>query len=163
MKELNTDFYIPLVTLKVCREKLVPFGLDGRYNYPESIAKIGQTLIGDSDKECMLVVNLDSQCYPVSVECICVGRTNRANVELRNVITSSLMSGGCCAIVLIHNHVSGGEIIPSNTDWNFTKRVMEACDFMGIQLLDHVIVNHKDFYSMKENEKWEEMKNGSKC
>lgn len=53
MKEINTDFNVPQVTLKLCKEKLVPYGLDGVFNIPESIAKVGRTIIDDADKECM--------------------------------------------------------------------------------------------------------------
>lgn len=157
MKELNTDFYVPLVTLKVCKEKLVPYGLDGCFDMPESIEKIARTIIGDSDKECMLVINLDTKCHPVAVECIAVGRTNMARIEMRDVIKSSLLSNST-AIILAHNHPSMGSIIPSRDDFQLTKRVMDACAFMGIHLLDHIIVNHDEFYSMKDSGKWEEMR-----
>ena len=155
MKEINTDFYVPLVTLKLCKEKLVPYGLEGRFCLPECIAKIGRTIIGDADKECMLVVSLDAKCHPLAVECIAVGRCNNARVEMRDVIKSTLLSNAT-AIVLLHNHPSS-DITPSEEDLSFTKRVKEATDFVGMTLLDHVIIGscNEEFYSMKESEEWE--------
>lgn len=157
MKELNTDFYVPLVTLKVCREKLVPYGLNGIYNVPASIAKIGRTIIGDSDKECMLVISLDAKCHPLAVECIAVGRTNTARIEMKDVMKNCLLTNAT-ALALVHNHPSA-DTQPSDDDWRFTRHVKEATDFMGFSLLDHIIIGSgtDEFYSMKDNEKWEEM------
>lgn len=156
MKELNTDFYVPLVTLKLCKEKLVPYGLDGVFNMPESIAKIGRTIIGDADKECMLVINLDAKCHPLAVECIAIGRTNTARIEMRDVMKSSLLSNAT-AIVLCHNHPSS-DTTPSDEDWRFTRNVKAATDFIGLSLLDHIIVgSNREFCSMKDCIEWEEM------
>ena len=39
----------------------------------------------------------------------------------------------------------------NDADWDFTKRLSEAGNVLGIPLLDHVIVTDRSFYSLKEN------------
>ncbi|MDU3086006.1 MAG: JAB domain-containing protein, partial [Streptococcus mitis] len=39
---------------------------------------------------------------------------------------------------------------PSRNDDHVTKLVKEACDLMGIVLLDHLIVSHSSYFSYRE-------------
>ena len=52
------------------------------------------------------------------------------------------------SIILIHNH-PGGSVEPSKEDINITKRIKEAGDIIGIDLLDHVIITEDNFSSLK--------------
>ena len=52
----------------------------------------------------------------------------------------------------MHNHPSM-DIKPSNADTLMTNQLINACNFVGIPLLDHIITNTKDYYSFfKESE-----------
>ena len=53
------------------------------------------------------------------------------------------------AIVLIHNHPSGNAN-PSQMDKNMTHMVYEACETMGIKLIDHIIIGANCYYSFAE-------------
>ncbi|KYF34647.1 DNA repair protein RadC [Streptococcus mitis] len=50
---------------------------------------------------------------------------------------------------MVHNHPSGA-VAPSRNDDHVTKLVKEACDLMGIVLLDHLIVSHSSYFSYRE-------------
>ena len=52
-------------------------------------------------------------------------------------------------IVLVHNHPSG-TLEPSPEDQEFTQAVRQACELMGIDLYDHLIVTDKGFCSFRE-------------
>ena len=66
------------------------------------------------------------------------GRLTRAGVEPRQVVKEGLL---CDAngFILFHTHPSG-DPSPSTEDLTFTKRVAEAGELLGVQLLDHLIV-----------------------
>ena len=51
--------------------------------------------------------------------------------------------------ILAHNHPSG-DPQPSTDDVALTARVKVAAEFMGIDLLDHVIIGHGQAYSFKQ-------------
>lgn len=53
------------------------------------------------------------------------------------------------AIVLAHNHPSG-DPKPSQEDIRATKQLIEAGNYVGIKVLDHIIIGDGIFYSLKE-------------
>jgi DNA repair protein RadC len=53
-------------------------------------------------------------------------------------------------MVLIHNHPSL-DAQPSPQDILLTKRIMEGCAWVDIELYDHVIVTKKEMFSMRAN------------
>ena len=53
------------------------------------------------------------------------------------------------AIVIIHNHPSG-DPTPSPEDAAMTRRLAEAGKLLNIDVLDHVVIGHGRYVSMKE-------------
>jgi DNA repair protein RadC len=53
-------------------------------------------------------------------------------------------------IIVCHNHPSGN-LNPSESDTRITQKIKEACTLMDIQLLDHLIITDKDYYSFADN------------
>ena len=53
-------------------------------------------------------------------------------------------------IILCHNHPSGN-LNPSESDTKITHKIKEAGSLMDIQLLDHLIISDKDYYSFADN------------
>jgi DNA repair protein RadC len=51
------------------------------------------------------------------------------------------------SVILAHNHPSG-DASPSEEDVEITKRLQEAGEIMGIELVDHLVVTDKDFKSI---------------
>jgi DNA repair protein RadC len=52
-------------------------------------------------------------------------------------------------IILIHNHPSGN-LKPSNSDIHLTKRLTDAGKMLEIQVLDHLIITDKGYYSFAD-------------
>jgi DNA repair protein RadC len=55
----------------------------------------------------------------------------------------------CPAIVVVHNHPSG-DPSPSPEDVEVTKQIVEAGKLLDIEVLDHLIVAHARFISLRE-------------
>jgi DNA repair protein RadC len=53
-------------------------------------------------------------------------------------------------IIIGHNHPSGN-LSPSESDSRITQKIKEAGTMMDIQLLDHLIITDKDYYSFADN------------
>lgn len=53
-------------------------------------------------------------------------------------------------IIVCHNHPSGN-LNPSESDSKITQKIKEAGNLMDIQLLDHIIISDRDYYSFADN------------
>jgi DNA repair protein RadC len=53
------------------------------------------------------------------------------------------------ALVLFHNHPSGN-LKPSGADLDITKKIIEAGKFMDISVLDHLIIGHNKYLSLRD-------------
>jgi DNA repair protein RadC len=53
-------------------------------------------------------------------------------------------------IIVAHNHPSGN-LNPSESDTKITQKIKEAGNLMDIQLLDHLIITDKEYYSFADN------------
>jgi len=55
------------------------------------------------------------------------------------------------SIILVHNHPSG-ICKPSHQDISITKNIREACKFIDVQVLDHIIIGaENNYYSFADN------------
>ncbi|RYG50791.1 MAG: hypothetical protein EOO01_09885 [Chitinophagaceae bacterium] len=63
------------------------------------------------------------------------------------------------SIVVAHNHPSG-LLRPSRADKEGTAKLVEASRFLGIRLLDHLIISEKGFYSFLDEGEFEKMEVG---
>ena len=77
-----------------------------------------------------------------------IGTVNRSIAEPREILHYALKHMAT-SIILAHNHPSGA-VFPSKNDDEVTQRVLEACEVMGLTLLDHLIVSEENYYSYRE-------------
>jgi DNA repair protein RadC len=55
------------------------------------------------------------------------------------------------ALIVAHNHPSG-DPSPSPEDINVTRQLVKAGSLLDIKVLDHVIIGHQRYVSMKERQ-----------
>lgn len=81
------------------------------------------------------------------------------NINQRSII-GALLKSDARYIVLSHNHTNG-LAVPSEKDIIATERIYEIANFVGVELLDHIIVADNDFVSMRVNcrQSWMKPKN----
>ena len=79
------------------------------------------------------------------------GGVNETVVDIRLILQSAIL-GNASNIILCHNHPSGA-LYPSPQDSVITKKVKQACEFMNIQLLDHLILTSESYYSFADEGK----------
>jgi DNA repair protein RadC len=116
---------------------------------PEDGAKVAATFIGDEDREVFFVMCLNTKNRIVAVHRCHVGGLNASIVMPREVFKSAILNN-CASIIVSHQHPSQ-DVTPSREDIDVTKRLVEAGKILGIEVLDHLIVNSSaDYYSLKE-------------
>ena len=103
----------------------------------------------DSRTENVLVLCLDTK-YKV-LDCRPVGRGGITSAEfsMREVAQIALQRNASF-VVLAHNHTSG-IALPSAEDKDVTKKVQEILGYVGVRLIDHIIVAGDDFISLADD------------
>ncbi|MGI5912118.1 MAG: RadC family protein [Syntrophomonadaceae bacterium] len=99
------------------------------------------------DREHFRVMYLDRKGGLLVMEDISVGGLNSSIVHPREVFKTAVKKSAA-SMILIHNHPTG-DPTPSKEDIEITRRLMEAGQLMGIEVLDHVIIGEKKYCSLK--------------
>lgn len=106
-----------------------------------------QGLLTGCTKEVFLVVLLDAKNRPLRTERISEGCLTWSVVHPREVFGPAVREGAG-AIVVAHNHPSG-DPRPSRQDLAVTERLVRVGETLGIPLLDHVVLGHEAFVSLR--------------
>lgn len=139
-----------------------------RYN----IEKLGDRLVirGASD----IFQFMQPKAAPLAVEHIWIILLNRTNAvidcltvsqggssatvfDLKTILRSVLLTPGIESVIMVHNHPSGS-LKPSPQDDDITRRLTRGCEYLGLRMLDHVIVTQDGFYSYSDEGRLEAMK-----
>jgi len=107
--------------------------------------------IGSEDRERFLSIFLDVKNAVIGLEEVSVGTLSCSLIHPREVFKAAILSNPV-GIILAHNHPSG-DPEPSKEDIEITKRLVKASKIMGIEILDHIIIGHDDYRSLKEEGK----------
>jgi DNA repair protein RadC len=114
---------------------------------PEVAIKAARSQLKGKKKEHFLVLCLDTRNHLINTHQVSVGSLDCSIVHPREVFKEAISS--CAAsVIFVHNHPSG-DPTPSEDDIKLTKRLIEASEIIGIEVLDHIIVCDKDHLSMK--------------
>jgi len=65
------------------------------------------------------------------------------------MIFSAALTAGASSIILCHNHPSGN-LKPSQSDIDLTRKVRDAGKLLEIQLIDHIILTRDHHYSFQD-------------
>ncbi|MHC1714805.1 MAG: DNA repair protein RadC [Acidaminococcaceae bacterium] len=100
-------------------------------------------------KEHFLVVLLNSKNKVLDIEQISEGSLNSSVVHPREVFAPAVLHHAA-AILTAHNHPSG-DPTPSKEDKDLTNTLVQAGKYMGIPVLDHIIIGDAKYFSFKEH------------
>lgn len=115
---------------------------------PQDAGKLAIHLIGDSDREHFLVICLNTKMNVTAVHIAHTGSLNASIVSIREVFKAAILNNAS-SIILSHNHPSYS-LTPSPEDLDVTNRLVESGHLLGIDVVDHLIVNNKSSLSLKE-------------
>ena len=100
-------------------------------------------------KEHFLVVLLNSKNKVLEIKQISEGSLNSSVVHPREVFAPAVLHHAA-AILTAHNHPSG-DPTPSKEDKDLTNTLVQAGKYMGIPVLDHIIIGDAKYFSFKEH------------
>ena len=99
-------------------------------------------------KEHFQILMLNTKNHLLGVETVSIGSLNSSIVHPRELFKTAIKKSAA-AIILAHNHPSG-DATPSGEDIEVTKRIKNAGNILGIDVLDHIIIGENCYYSFKE-------------
>lgn len=103
----------------------------------------------ERNREHFWTISLDSAHHILNIELVSLGTIKMTLVEPMEILSIPLQKKAV-NIVLVHNHPSG-KLVPSEGDKKTTDRLIQACRIMDIQILDHLIISEKDYYSFADS------------
>lgn len=116
-------------------------------NGPESVYRLVRNL-ASYKKEHFIALYLNTKNRILKQETVSVGSLFANLVHPREVFAPALEIRAA-ATILIHNHPSG-DPEPSPEDLQLTRRLREASQILGIEILDHLIIAGDGYVSFQE-------------
>lgn len=133
--------------LEFARRRIRPEGF--KISFPPDVLPLIRHY-ADRKQEHLLCISLNGAREVIATRVVTVGLANRTQMHPREVFADPL-TDRAAAIILAHNHPSG-DVFPSKEDREVTRKIKEAGKILGIQLLDHLIFNLKEYYSFLEHD-----------
>lgn len=125
----------------------------GPLNTPKKTFRIIEDAIGDEVNEVFGVLMLDLHLRLKGLSETGRGEPSSVMAPLQPTLQVALIAGAQ-SIVIWHVHPSGIEAEPSDADKETTEAFAEACEVIGLPLLDHIIVGgdvkKRSFFSFAE-------------
>lgn len=111
-----------------------------------------QPRMKDLKKEVFHCVLLDTKNKALKIikdDVVSVGTLTASLVHPRETFKAAIRESAA-AVIFIHNHPSG-DIKPSQEDILLTRRLVQAGEVLGIQVLDHIIIGDGSHFSFRDN------------
>lgn len=119
---------------------------------PKDVYRIAGPRIGHLDHEECWIIHLSKSNSPICEEKITSGGFESTVIDVRQ-IASKVLERKAAGIILVHNH-PGGSTKPSRADIQETARLKKSLDVLGVELVDHVIISGRRFYSFTDEKEY---------
>ncbi|HEY1844772.1 MAG TPA: DNA repair protein RadC [Buttiauxella sp.] len=115
---------------------------------PDSVREFIQSQLTTEEREIFMVIFIDNQHQIIKYCPMFSGTLNHVEVHPREIVREAMKSNAA-AVILAHNHPSG-RAEPSKADRAITERIVKACLFMEIRVLDHLVIGRGEYVSFAE-------------
>jgi len=118
------------------------------YNSSEDVYK-DLKKIAKADQELFWLIGMNGNSNVILKECVFKGCIDSARIDFRLIFKRLLISNSV-SFIIVHNHPSGN-IEPSKEDITITCRLSAIGNYIGLKMLDHLIIGENNFYSFLIN------------
>ena len=115
---------------------------------PEDAANLLMPQMRDASREMLHSLLLDTKGKVIRHITVSVGGLDMSVVHPREVYKDAITSSAA-SLIVAHNHPSG-DPTPSEEDRRVTRRLAEAGQLLGIELLDHLVIGDGRWVSLKQ-------------
>lgn len=115
---------------------------------PLDAANLLMLEMGSLEQENLRTLLLDTKNRVLASPTIYIGNVNSSIIRVSEVFREAIRENAT-AMIVAHNHPSG-DPTPSPEDVSVTRSIVEAGSLLGIDVLDHIVIGHQRFVSLKE-------------
>ncbi|MDO4345528.1 MAG: DNA repair protein RadC [Eubacteriales bacterium] len=99
-------------------------------------------------QEQVMLLMFDTKGMLLGERIISIGTVNQSCISPREIFLEALKHHAVY-VILLHNHPSG-DVTPSPEDSLVTERMRQAGEILGIELMDHIILGDRRYFSFRE-------------
>lgn len=115
---------------------------------PTDAANLLMLEMGSLAQENLRTILLDTKNRVLDSPTVYVGNVNSSIIRVAEVFRGAIRENAT-SIIVAHNHPSG-DPTPSPEDVHVTRSLVDAGLLLGIEVLDHLVIGHQRFVSLKE-------------
>ena len=119
-----------------------------KINSPADAANLLMLDMGLLEQEHLWIMLLDTKHHVIGVEKLYQGSINASLIRVGELFREAIRRN-CAGIIVAHNHPSG-DPTPSPEDIRVTHKIADAGKILDIEVIDHLIIGHQKFVSLKE-------------
>jgi len=119
-----------------------------RISSSEDIYKLVHLRMRDLGREEFRVVFLSRRNEIIADKVLFEGSLTESVASPREIILGAVQMAAA-NVILLHNHPSGNPN-PSNEDKNITQKIVKACKYVEISVLDHIIIGKDSYFSFAD-------------
>lgn len=112
---------------------------------PQSVYDFLSDMQGFTQEHFVILI-LDNRHRIIARKTLFIGTVNASIIDVREIFVQVLNVHGV-ALIVAHNHPSG-DAVPSHEDLDVTRQIQQAGEMMSVELLDHIIIGHNQYYSI---------------
>ena len=120
-----------------------------RISRPQDAADLLMEELRHLREEHFICLFLNTKNQVIGRQTLSIGSLNASVVHPREVFRAAIRRSSA-SILCAHNHPSG-DPTPSKEDIALTRRLAEAGELIGIELLDHLVIGDNRYISLKES------------
>lgn len=130
------------------RRKETISSIKPKINSPGDVYDLMTPHLLDLEKEEFWIVLLNRANYVIKTAIVSSGGISGTTVDPKVIFKESI-ENLASGIILVHNHPSGN-LKPSESDLQITRKLTEGGNFLDSPILDHIIFSNNGFYSFKD-------------
>ncbi|MCC6603333.1 MAG: DNA repair protein RadC [Anaerolineae bacterium] len=119
-----------------------------RITSPADAANLLMSEMSFLDKEHLRLVLMDTRNRVLATPTIYIGSLNTSVIRIGELFRAAIKENAA-AFIVAHNHPSG-DPSPSPEDVAVTRQIVQAGSLLNIDVLDHIVIGHNRFVSLKE-------------
>lgn len=135
---------VAIVSVKLVKEASLYYA-NRTIRNPRDGADLCREFLGDVDREHFVVLCLNVKNQPTHINIAHIGSLNASVVHPREVFKPAILANAA-SIMVFHNHPSGNPE-PSPEDIEVTHRLHHVGEYVGIQVIDHIIIGEGNRYT----------------
>jgi DNA repair protein RadC len=115
---------------------------------PTDAANLLMLEMGSLEQEHLRTILLDTKNRVLESPTVYQGNVNSSIIRISEIFRQAIRANAT-ALIVAHNHPSG-DPTPSPEDIQVTRSIVEAGNLLGVEVLDHLVIGHQRFVSLKE-------------